>query len=132
MKKMKTRVNFKDSRGEIRDLITHTPVDAVTLITCTKGAIRGNHYHKKTTQYDYVLSGTLRCVSKDMKTGKQTRAMLSAGDVAVHPPFEAHAFEAVSPAAFLSLTKGPRNGADYENDTFRLENPLITPKKPKK
>lgn len=132
MKKTKTQVNFKDARGEIRDLITHTPVDAVTLITCVKGAIRGNHYHKKTTQYDYILSGTLTCVSKDMKSGKQTRTLLKAGDVAMHPPYEAHAFEAVERSVFLSLTKGPRNGADYENDTIRLEKPLIAPKKPKK
>jgi len=129
MKKTKTQVNFKDGRGEIRDLLTHTAVDAVTLITCTKGAIRGNHYHKKTTQYDYVLSGVLKCVSKDMKTGKMTRTTLKAGDVAMHPPYEAHAFEAVVPSVFLSLTKGPRNGADYENDTIRLEAPIIASKK---
>lgn len=129
MKKTKTKVNFRDARGEIRDLITHTPVDAVTLITCTKGAIRGNHYHKKTTQYDYILSGTLKCVSRDMKTGTVTRTTLKAGDVAMHPPYEAHAFEAVGSSVFLSLTKGPRNGADYEHDTFRLEKPLIAPKK---
>jgi quercetin dioxygenase-like cupin family protein len=129
MKKTKTKVNFKDARGEIRDLITHTPVDAVTLITCTKGAIRGNHYHKKTTQYDYVLSGSLVCVSQDMQTGKRTRTTLRTGDVAVHPPYEAHAFQATEPSTFLSLTKGPRNGADYENDTIRLDTPLIAPKK---
>lgn len=132
MKKSKTKVNFKDHRGEIRDLLTHTPVDAVTLITCTKGAIRGNHYHKKTTQYDYILSGSFKCVSRDMKTGKTIRTTLKEGDVAMHPPFEAHTFEALESSVFLSLTKGPRNGADYENDTIRLEKPLIAPKTNKK
>ena len=129
MKKSKTKVNFKDARGEIRDLLTQTDIDAVTYITCTKGAVRGNHYHKKTTQYDYVLEGELKCVSKNMKTGKISRTTLKTGDIALHPAFEAHAFEAVVPSVFLSLTKGPRNGANYEHDTIRLEKPLIVSKK---
>ena len=30
--------------------------DAVTLIKSKKGAVRGNHYHKETTQFSYILS----------------------------------------------------------------------------
>lgn len=126
MKASKTKVNFKDHRGEIRDIITHTPVDAVTWITCTKGAIRGNHYHKKTVQYDYIVSGSMLCISKAMPSGKKTKKILKAGDVAYHPAMEAHAFQALEDnTVFISLTKGPRNGGDYEKDTIRLTDPLI-------
>ncbi|HUO50628.1 MAG TPA: cupin domain-containing protein [Candidatus Paceibacterota bacterium] len=125
MRANSTKINFRDARGVIRDIITHANVDAVTLITCAKGAVRGNHYHKKTVQYDYVLSGRMLCVSKDMKNGKKTRRVLKEGDLAFHPANEAHAFKALEKSTFLSLTKGPRKGNDFEKDTFRLEVPLI-------
>jgi dTDP-4-dehydrorhamnose 3,5-epimerase len=131
MKKTKTKVNFKDHRGEIRDILSHAAVDAVTIITCTPGAIRGNHFHKKTDQYDYILSGKFSCATKNMKAkngkmnAKIKRTTLKAGDVAFHPAWEAHAFKAEGNAVFISLTKGPRNGKDYEKDVYRLEKPLI-------
>lgn len=127
MKHSKTNVNFKDKRGEIRDILTHSNVDGITIITCTKGAVRGNHYHKKTVQYDYVISGRMLCVSKRMPGGKTTKKVLTAGDLAFHPANEAHAFKALVPTVFLSLTKGPRRGSHFESDTVRLQKPLILP-----
>jgi quercetin dioxygenase-like cupin family protein len=129
MKRTKTKPNFVDRRGEIRDLLSHEPIDAITYITCAKGAVRGNHYHKKTIQYDYVLKGEIRCVSKDMKTGRIARTTLRPGDLVYHPANEAHAFEALKHSIFLSFTRGPRNGTDFEKDTVRLEIPLIKSKK---
>ena len=122
----KTKINFKDQRGEIRDLLTKTNIDAATLIACAKGSVRGNHYHKKTVQYDYVLSGKFACYTKLMKgnLGKTKRRILKTGDLAFHPAMEAHAFKALEETVFLSLTRGPRNGADYEKDTIRLDKPL--------
>lgn len=120
----KTKINFKDDRGEIRDLLTKTDIDAVTYITCKKGSVRGNHYHKKTVQYDYVLSGKFALYTKLMPNGKITKRTLKAGDIAFHPAMEAHTFVALEETVFLSLTKGPRNGVDFEKDTIRLEKPL--------
>ena len=56
--------SFKDERGEITDILQHVPVDSVTLITCKKGAIRANHYHKESIQYSYVLSGEMIAYSQ--------------------------------------------------------------------
>lgn len=124
MKYVKTKPNFTDKRGEIRDILTHCSVDAITYITCETGAVRGNHYHKKTEQYDFVLEGKIKCVTRD-RDGLIKRKTLVPGDLVYHPPFEAHAFEALEKSAFLSMTKGPRNGKDYESDTIRLDKPLI-------
>ena len=33
----------------------------------------------------------------------------------------------ITEAQVLILTKGPRAGSQYENDTFRLSDPLIAP-----
>ena len=55
----KIRDNFEDSRGKITDIISKEKIDFVTIITNKKGSVRGNHYHKKTIQYLYVLEGSI-------------------------------------------------------------------------
>ena len=51
--------NFKDKRGQIIDIFINKPKDHCTLVTFNKNAVRGNHYHKKSTQYSFVISGKL-------------------------------------------------------------------------
>ena len=46
MKKIKTKISFKDKRGYIMDLLEKKEINAITLITQKKGQVRGNHYHK--------------------------------------------------------------------------------------
>ena len=55
----KLRSNFKDSRGDILDIFVNNPKDHCTLVTFNKGSIRGNHFHKKSIQYTFILSGKL-------------------------------------------------------------------------
>jgi quercetin dioxygenase-like cupin family protein len=123
----KTKANFKDKRGEIRDILVGVPSDAITFITCAKGSVRGNHYHKKTDQYDYVLSGSFTCATKDMlnKNARMKKKIIKTGDLVFHPQNEAHAFKAKEKSSFLSITKGPRQGKHFEKDTIRLEKPLV-------
>lgn len=127
MKIVKTKVNFKDKRGEIRDLLVGEKIDTITLITCKKGSVRGNHYHKKTDQFDYILSGEFMCSTKDMKVKntRKTDRILKVGDLAYHPKNEAHSFKALKDGSFLSITRGPRKGNNFEKDTYRLEELLL-------
>lgn len=127
MKVYRRKVAFKDSRGTIMDIVDGTPLNAVTIITNKKGAVRANHFHKKTIQYTFVLSGRVQYASKG-KGGRKT-AILRPGDLAVSPPGEWHATKALTDATFLALAHGLRHGRDYEKDTFRLAVPLIKPKK---
>ena len=59
MKKIKTSINFKDHRGVIIDLIQKENINAITFITINKNKVRGNHYHKKTYQWNYIISGKM-------------------------------------------------------------------------
>ena len=47
MKKIKIKINFKDTRGIIVDLLEKKKINAITYITQNKGKVRGNHFHKK-------------------------------------------------------------------------------------
>jgi quercetin dioxygenase-like cupin family protein len=66
-----------------------------------------------------VTSGKLRMASGSRKF------VVEAGQMCVHPPGEPHAWEALEDADCLVFTRGPRSGADYESDTYRLEEPLL-------
>lgn len=108
---------FEDHRGVIQDVIGK--IDSVTRITTVAGAVRGNHYHRETTQWTLVLSGQLVMASGDAKT------LMGPGQVVKHEPGVPHAWKAISDSECLVFTKGPRSGEDYESDVVRLEEPLL-------
>ncbi len=107
-----------DSRGTIKDLLV-TPEYSITHITFRKGAVRGNHYHEKTTQVDFVLKGRL-VISLN---GKEQE--VSKGSQITIPQGMKHAYKALENSATLSICFGVRKGKDYEKDTIRLETPLL-------
>lgn len=123
MKVHQRKIDFKDARGTISDILDDVPVNAITIITSKKGVSRGNHFHKKSVQYTYVVSGRIKYLSRKGK-GKTRSAILGPGGLAVSPAGEAHAVVALADTVFLSITDGPRHGTNYEADTYRLAEPL--------
>jgi quercetin dioxygenase-like cupin family protein len=113
---------FEDHRGVIEDLL-QCPLDSVTEIVTLKGAVRGNHYHRKTTQWTYVVYGHLTAVAR-YADGTLHRE-LRAGDLLEEPCGVPHAWQAREDTKVLVFTQGPRSGEDYESDTTRLEDPLL-------
>jgi len=113
----------KDERGEITDLLVQEKIEHVTLITSNKGAIRGNHYHKESTQWVYVLEGRMRVLSQ-MPDSPVVATILEKGALLVNVPEERHAMIALEQSTFMVFTRGPRGGEGYERDTYRLPQPL--------
>jgi dTDP-4-dehydrorhamnose 3,5-epimerase len=124
MKKIKYKVNFKDKRGSITDMLEKVHINAVTHIITNKGNVRGNHYHKKTWQWNYVLKGKAKLVCQK-RNSKKTVTILKKDDFILLGPNEKHAFMALENFHMMVFTKGPRGGKEYENDTFRLSKKLI-------
>jgi oxalate decarboxylase/phosphoglucose isomerase-like protein (cupin superfamily) len=124
MKKINIEVTFSDSRGEITDLIENEVINAVTLVTLRTGAIRGNHYHTETSQWNYLVSGEVEYVYRDRDGETIENSVMLKGDLILTPPGEHHALVGLSDSELLVFTKGPRGGKEYESDTIRLEQPL--------
>lgn len=123
MKIIATEINHKDERGAIMDLVEGAEINAVTFISFKKGAVRGNHYHKRTMQWNYVLRGKIRMVTQvGNEIAEET--ILEQGGFAVTEPMEKHALVGLEDSEMLVFTQGPRGGKEYESDTFRLEIPL--------
>ena len=109
---------FEDERGVIQDLLTE-PLDSVTEIFTKAGAVRGNHTHNETTQWTYIVEGSMRVMSRrpdgTVETGER-----GFGDLICDKPGVAHAWEALEDTTVLVFTQGPRSGANYEDDVQRL------------
>ena len=113
----------EDERGSITDIVEQVDFNGATIILSKSGSVRGNHFHKKTIQHIYVLSGKMKCFAKKPEE-LVTQAIVEQGDLVSHDLLESHSFEALEDTLFLVLSSGLRTGRDYEKDTYRLEVPL--------
>jgi quercetin dioxygenase-like cupin family protein len=118
---------FEDERGTIEDLIVQS-LDSVTRIFTRKGAVRGNHVHDETTQWTYIVRGQLQVVTR-RPGGEPFTEECEDGELICEEPGVAHAWKALEDTVVLVFTRGPRSGANYEDDVQRLHGPerLIVP-----
>ncbi len=115
---------FQDARGSIADVLEDETIEHVTLITTAKGAVRGNHVHRETHQWLYIVNGVLAYAVR-AEAGPLRTGTVHAGDVLATGPMEAHALQALEDTTMVVMTRGPRGGREYESDTFRLSELLI-------
>ena len=116
--------DFEDHRGVISDILVKEKIDYVTIIYNKKGAIRGNHFHKETIQFLYVLEGSILVASQ--KKGKEVEEkVLKEGSLLFNEARESHAIKSLEDSKLLILTRGLRGGKDYETDTYKLDKPLL-------
>ena len=71
MKKIRLKNSFSDSRGKITDILEKKLINSVTMISFNKNSVRANHYHKKTYQWNYLLSGEISYYYKKKKSKKE-------------------------------------------------------------
>lgn len=124
-KPQKTRVLpvFEDERGQIIEL-TNEPVHHVGIVTFTKGAIRGKHYHKESDQWNYVLEGKIELTVKDIdnENSSPETTILVKGDSIMVGANWYHKFKGLEDSSMLFSETGPRKTREqYEKDTHRME-----------
>ena len=117
-----------DARGQIADILYKTPIEHAAIIESHQaGVIRGNHYHKETTQHIFVTKGSVRYWYQPMDKSDEVRSIVvKEYDLVSTAPFEIHALEILEPNQFVVFSHGLRGGDDYEADTFRVD-PILTP-----
>jgi dTDP-4-dehydrorhamnose 3,5-epimerase-like enzyme len=117
-----------DERGTISDILYKTEIQHAAIIESKRGGlIRGNHYHKATTQHIFITKGSLRYWYQPVDQSEPVKSIdVHEYELVSTPPFEVHALEILEPNQFIVFSHGQRGGQDYESDTFRVT-PILTP-----
>lgn len=109
-----------DDRGDIVDVL-NIPIAHVGYVTFTKGAHRGQHYHHRSTQYDYVLSGKLRLVVCRIDGSEREDHILTPHMMTEIPPGVVHTYIAEEESEMLDITTLSRADEGYEEDTVKVD-----------
>ncbi len=115
---------FTDDRGTITDVLDES-VSHVGLITFTKGAVRAKHYHKQSTQYDYIVSGKIRLVVCKPDGSEREDHILETGMATEVPPGIVHMYIAEEESSMIDITTLSRNDNGYEEDTVRVNLDIV-------
>lgn len=115
---------FEDDRGSITDLLNDVAIQHIGLITSKGGMVRGNHYHEKAAQYNFVISGKIEVATKE-PGGEVESTVAVAGTYFLTAPLCQHAMRFLEDSVLMVFTTEPRSDDGYERDTIRLDVPLI-------
>ena len=91
----KINVDFSqtDARGTICQIIS-IPNSQVNYLFTKKGAKRGDHYHKKSKEYFFVISGKVRISAYSVNAPEEKEELVfETGDLFMVEPFTRHSFD---------------------------------------
>lgn len=115
---------FTDHRGEMSYIIDgDAKIKSILFVTCKKGAIRANHYHKKGSHYSYLIKGSMEysCYDVGSKDKKIKKIKVSVGELIYTPSMVAHAMRFLEDSTFLTFDTEPRGKGKYEEDLLRVK-----------
>ncbi len=108
-----------DSRGGILSIVDDV-IKNVSIITCTPGSIRSNHYHHDDFHFMYVLEGDFDYFFKDIDSNIVSYLRVKVGETIFTPPKEIHACHFPETTKLIVSSKNPRDQDTYEADTVRV------------
>ena len=111
-----------DDRGVIADVFYNRNINHVAVVKSEPNVIRGNHYHKETTQHMLMTKGSLEYWYKQVDSNEPPQMYLATpGDLVTTKPYEIHTLKITEEGnEFVVFSEGKRGGKDYESDTFRV------------
>ena len=107
MKKLKANFEFSDERGEFLEVWRGDQWKEINFFTALKGAVRGGHYHKETTELFFVIAGRCEVEIKDLKTGQDKKFIFGFKDIFLVEPYEAHFITAMEDLKVVTLLSKP-------------------------
>lgn len=119
---------FEDFRGELKKILRKSNLDKgldikeAYVLYSNKGAIRGNHYHKETTEYFCVLRGSVKFAIKELgKEGIVEATITEEDNIVVEvAPFTAHAMLNEKDEKAIVLVLSTREYYEDSNDTYKM------------
>lgn len=108
----------RDRRGRFVEVRNAGPWETVICGTMKPGAVIGNHYHKKTVVFFYLVRGETAVTVVNVKTKRRSRFRLPAGRGVTLQPNESHAIRFRRRSDFLLLKSRRFDPADPDTYEF--------------
>ena len=113
----------KDNRGTIKGLIQTGLWREINIVTSESNTIRGNHYHKNTTELFIILDGeievTLQKVKNNQLIDTYENVKVSTGDVFIIQSMINHTFKVIQDSQWINVLSKSMN--ENNRDFFRIE-----------
>ena len=109
---------FQDYRGQLIQLI-HEGFKQVNIIKTEKGVTRGNHYHKRSREAFYVITGSVDVIFS--KEDKIEKVHFKQGDFFLIPPFIAHSMYYPEYCILIALYDEPIELPNGEKDIYPIQ-----------
>ena len=111
----------QDDRGLLRELLNEGEWRSVVTGEMVAGSRMGNHYHKETLVFFFLLTGHAAVILKDLATGARSTLELNALEGIIFRTNESHVLTFTEYTEYLMLKSLPYDPANP--DTY--EHPLI-------
>lgn len=94
--------NFHDNRGEIKGIINNGNWEESNFIFSKKGSLRGNHYHKETTELIFVIEGKIEVILMDLISKKKIILVLEENSILKITPYTVHTFKVIRESKWIN------------------------------
>ncbi len=105
-----------DERGVLRELLTDGTWETILTGEMRAGAVMGNHYHRLTQVYFYLLSGGARIRTIGVDNGERDDFALAANEAVLLKSGESHSITFLQDSQFILLKSrryDPNNSDTY-------------------
>lgn len=106
----------RDSRGIFREVLSGFPAGTVVAGHMGAGAVMGNHYHRRTRVFFYLLAGRAGVRTVNIQSGVRDKFLLGENQGVFLEPGESHAIRFLVDSDFLMLKSLPYD--PHDPDTF--------------
>lgn len=95
-------MNFSDIRGSFLGVVNEGQWQEVNYIESKAGTVRGNHYHKKTQELFFIISGEIHINVKDVHDKSINEFIAKKGDIFIIEPYEIHTFNILRDSSWIN------------------------------
>lgn len=118
---LKPAFERNDSRGQFQEILNEGTWQSLIRGRMKAGATMGDHYHKKTTIFFYVSSGSVVIRTIHVETGRRDAFDLVAGQGVILRVNESHVIRFLEESEFIMLKSLSYNPSDPDTFTFPVE-----------
>jgi quercetin dioxygenase-like cupin family protein len=112
------RFERRDDRGVFLEILSGFPAGTVVAGQMRTGAVMGNHYHRRTRVFFYVLAGSADVGTVNVETGAKEEFRLAENQGVHFEPGESHAIRFREDSRFLMLKSLPYDPEDPDTIAF--------------